>query len=179
LPDEKCLGLLEMRDFEHDFVQLELKLLAIAGHVVVRILDRRIFFVLRDGFLMQGRIFVYEPTHTNSFWNAIFRSRKLHGETEICIGYALSSNGLWRLHSWARRMNSDGSMEILDSTPHIAYFGYVLGAGDEAEFFHSAALRFVATEEEADQFVIDALGPERFQGLMKMYKPGFATNPAG
>lgn len=55
---------------------------------------------------------------------------------KICTGYALSSDGMWRQHSWV--VTNDG--EVVETTEkRTRYFGYVL------------------TEDECEQFLFDNL----------------------
>jgi hypothetical protein len=51
--------------------------------------------------------------------------------TRIVTGYALSSDGLWRQHSWA--MAGDGGV-VETTEERLLYFGYELTAA-EAEIF--------------------------------------------
>jgi hypothetical protein len=41
---------------------------------------------------------------------------------EICTGYALSGDGLWRQHSWGRK----NGKTVETTEPRLAYYGYVV-----------------------------------------------------
>lgn len=55
------------------------------------------------------------------------------GENQICTGYALSADGLWRQHSWL--LEQDGT--VVETTElRELYFGYVLTDDEAGEFFY-------------------------------------------
>ena len=56
---------------------------------------------------------------------------------DICTGYALSDDGIWRQHSWCIKFHSTRKINwnVVETTEaRIAYFGYAL-TRDEAEIF--------------------------------------------
>lgn len=46
--------------------------------------------------------------------------------TRICTGYALSSDGMWRQHSWVIWMKPNSNQIVETTVPRIAYFGFVM-----------------------------------------------------
>lgn len=51
---------------------------------------------------------------------------------QICTGYALSKDGMWRQHSWCV-MKTIKSYKVVETTmPRISYYGYIL---DDKESF--------------------------------------------
>lgn len=50
--------------------------------------------------------------------------------TKLFTGWALSDDGLWRQHSWAKR----GSTIVETTTPRVAYFGFELTQEEAASF---------------------------------------------
>ncbi len=50
----------------------------------------------------------------------------------VITGYALSSDGLWRQHTWMKTKKSGWIIETTE--PREKYFGYELGGGELEEF---------------------------------------------
>jgi hypothetical protein len=69
--------------------------------------------------------------HTNSalYWSD-------HDDTvQIVTGYALSDDGVWRQHTWCRRLKSG---RIVESTePRVLYFGVCLTHEESDTFYYS------------------------------------------
>ena len=58
---------------------------------------------------------------------------------DICTGYALSDDGIWRQHSWCLRSHSTRKIkgEIVETTePRIKYFGFILTTEEAEEFLY-------------------------------------------
>lgn len=52
----------------------------------------------------------------------------------ICTGYALTSDGIWRQHSWVIWMKSRSNQIIETTVPRLVYFGYVMTSEQCADF---------------------------------------------
>lgn len=46
---------------------------------------------------------------------------------QLCTGYALSDDGMWRQHSWCIYKTPRTTKIVETTEPRVAYFGYVLG----------------------------------------------------
>lgn len=111
------------------------KLLALGGHQTVlpqveedveKILERgRVFRGDRKALLMKGRV---SHCHENvaMLWDA---NRSL---VDICTGYALSRDGIWRQHSWGRARLSGRIVETTER--RIMYFGFILSQKEAVVF---------------------------------------------
>ena len=53
----------------------------------------------------------------------------------IATGYALSKDGMWRLHSWLVERKPRSTTIIETTSPRIAYFGYVMTLEECQEFY--------------------------------------------
>lgn len=61
--------------------------------------------------------------------------------TRICTGYALSSDGMWREHSWVVNLYETQSgrlkMRVVETTEkRVAYFGYIMTTEECERFFY-------------------------------------------
>jgi hypothetical protein len=93
--------------------------------------DQDVPMLLEQGFLTSGptalKVMKSSSCHQNvaSVW-----TKRKFGIVGIATGYALSSDGLWRQHSWG--ILRDGVLETTKA--RLKYFGIVL-QGERAEFF--------------------------------------------
>ena len=115
---------------------LKVKLLAIGGNRVSPQPDPHIDIVLARGraFETKGRKRLRDELHRCHTVAALYYARHYalgHGGTcEICTGYALSDNGMWRPHSWAW----DGRRVIEPNIEPVLYFGTILGTQEAGHF---------------------------------------------
>jgi hypothetical protein len=138
--DAKWYKSLQKRGFTADSIydkgqheDLKNRLLEIGGEAVI------IWFIDSDkeSLLARGECFI-EPKiemrkgrgnscHSNSakIWN---RKRR---RFQICTGYALSDDGIWRQHTWVM----DGSTVIETTEIGIAYYGFRLNKEEAKRFY--------------------------------------------
>lgn len=57
--------------------------------------------------------------------------------TRICTGYALSSDGIWRQHSWVLEFCANSNHIIETTNKRVAYFGFVMDEDTCREFVFS------------------------------------------
>lgn len=53
---------------------------------------------------------------------------------QLCTGYALSDDGMWRQHSWCIYKTPHTTKIVETTVPRVAYFGYVLGETSRHQF---------------------------------------------
>ena len=53
---------------------------------------------------------------------------------QLCTGYALSDDGMWRQHSWCIYKTPRTTKIVETTVPRVAYFGYVLGETSRHQF---------------------------------------------
>jgi hypothetical protein len=122
------------------YEMLKQKLLSVGGRDVSRQPDPHV-----DGLVARGEVFPASPRkkvrgtrnrcHQNVALSYARNQTVGSGPScEIATGYALSSDGIWRSHSWLW----DGEQVVETTADFQAYFGVLL---DPAE-----ALKFVVTE---------------------------------
>ena len=113
------------------------KLLAFGGHnVCMPLIEEDYYKIMSRGQFFYGdhaRMKKGEPSqcHRNSalLWNAN------RGKCQICTGYALSDDGLWRQHSWVVQPLSL-SWRVWETTEkRVAYFGVVFNDEECERFF--------------------------------------------
>ena len=98
-----------------------------------------------DKILLRGRFWpgkskmmLGDPNHCHAnACNLWERNYKEH-EVRICTGYALSSDGCWRQHSWLRHEYDTATQcraRIIETTAkRVAYFGFEMVDGEAEEF---------------------------------------------
>lgn len=127
-------------DYE-DFYFLHKVLLSIGGSETClppveedmkAILDRGRFFGGRSR-MMKGKP---SQCHRNSC--ELWRLNHEDHNVQICTGYALSEDGMWRQHSWLLLQDMNNQETVIETTKkRKAYFGFVM-TEDEALDFVSA-----------------------------------------
>lgn len=65
-----------------------------------------------------------EPSHCHSNTSNLWEQNK--DITNICTGYALSDDGLWRQHSWLIWHKARSNQIVETTTSRIAYYGFVM-----------------------------------------------------
>lgn len=119
------------------WARLEAALVALGGELVVppRTIEEDLAALLGRGRAFSGaaaRLVSGRPSacHANAagLW--------AEGVGEVCTGYALSDDGLWRQHSWVVSAGRTGSDEVVVETTEarLGYFGFVLSPDEAAEF---------------------------------------------
>lgn len=120
---------------EEDEQILFAKLLTTAGEkgVVPVIPEMAVAWLLERGFFSpEGAIIELKEGRANDCHSNSAKLWKL-GEGNLMTGYALSSDGLWRQHSWVQSVN-----KIIETTTvRIRYYGFELTA-EEAQQFYEA-----------------------------------------
>jgi hypothetical protein len=71
--------------------------------------------------------------HYNScnLWDSSDNASK----TRICTGYALSSDGLWRQHSWLVLFKANSNAIVETTVKRVAYFGFIMDEETCKEFY--------------------------------------------
>lgn len=122
-----------------DMVELRDVLLGFGGNSVCfvvrdedleKILDRGILWDGADAEMMPGRP---SQCHMNSAycWDAN------RDKVTIATGYALSSDGMWRQHSWCIAFDEDECPYIVETTePRVAYYGFPMTYSECEIFFY-------------------------------------------
>jgi hypothetical protein len=138
-PDDEWMQRLRERGFTPDTVfpddmmeNLKRKLLSYGGYAVILAHPEPHFYqIMSRGVLDTGSMAVMRPMERSGCHRNVFSLWKANSEKiTICTGWALSDDGCWRQHSWARQNN-----EIIETTtPRVAYFGFEL-TPQEAQTF--------------------------------------------
>lgn len=121
----------------HRMLELRDKLLSFGGQEaclpvyeedLVKILDRGQLWVGDRITMMRGRP---SQCHMNSAycWDAN------KDKAALCTGYALSSDGLWRQHSWCIHLKPRKNRVVETTVERIAYFGFVMTEQEATEFY--------------------------------------------
>lgn len=131
-PDRKWRKLLNERGFtrRYPFANLELeplkkKLLSIGGWaVVLPNIESDFKNILERGQRFSGRsqIFLGEPCQCHS--NSADLWMQNRNKIQICTGYALSRDGVWRQHSWCYHI--ENKIVIETTMKRAQYFGFIL-----------------------------------------------------
>lgn len=126
------------RSYCHPDVVLEnlkKRLLSIGGWSVCLQIDNDAKKILNRGRKFAGRAKMMrgEPCqcHTNSanLWNE--NSEVL----QICTGYALSKDGMWRQHSWCV-LKTPKSYKVVETTvSRVSYYGFILQPAEAINFY--------------------------------------------
>lgn len=120
-------GLAELRD----------RLLALGGHAVCFPgLEEDLGKILKRGEALRPRRVKYMPGEPSQCHSNSARLWDVNREScEICTGYGLSADGLWRPHTWVLWHRRDGRTVIAETTERrLVYYGAAL-TRKEAEAF--------------------------------------------
>ena len=118
--DPRCSVVLSLRD----------KLLAIGGcEVCLPTVEEDLDDIMKYGQLwddittkmMKGKA---SRCHSNSAELWYNNKNKENFAVIICTGYALSSDGFWRQHSWLVQVKPRTNVIIETTVPRVAYFGF-------------------------------------------------------
>lgn len=119
------------------------KILSIGGYYVQEhpLFDKsdKLFFkaMKERGRLWSGKslLMVGRPSQCHKNSCDLWFANKDRDNCRICTGFALSEDGLWRIHSWVVNIRDDGNMQIVETTvKRLAYFGYIMST-EECETF--------------------------------------------
>lgn len=135
-----------------DLEKIKQKLLKLGGWAVILPKEE----LDNDEYLERGKIFDGKSTlklgeqsqcHANT-------ARLWHESKEkikICTGYALSGDGVWRVHTWGIQKTGT-KIKIIETTEkRIKYFGYVLSRIESSFFLH------INMESRPDSELIDTV----------------------
>ena len=146
-PDRKWRKLLNQRGFTRkyrfenaDLEPLKQMLLGIGGWAVcLPFKEPDLHHLLQRGRRFPGRSISVtgRPSDCHSNSAALWEMSK-EGDTfegvQICTGYALSKDGVWRPHSWCV-YEHDGSLKLIETTvKRVQYFGYILDDEEAGSF---------------------------------------------
>jgi hypothetical protein len=107
------------------------RLLSLGGDWVALQPEPDLLWLLKDGCLMNGKVILKHMApckcHNNCalLWN---KNPKTH---KIATGWALSSDGIWRQHTWLIK----GNVIIETTEPRIQYYGIMLDELDANQFW--------------------------------------------
>ena len=117
----------------HELAQkLKLKLLNIGGFsAMVNANDPDLPKMVQHGRRFPAKSITMrgEPCRCHS--NVAFLWEANMKKVNICTGYALSKDGIWRCHSWGWH----GSRTIETTVKRVAYYGFILTNEEASEFF--------------------------------------------
>lgn len=115
--------------------KLKQKLLNIGGWAVCfPYSDPDIDHILNRGFRFaaKAKMMRGEPSQCHANSAALWDNNR--DKAQICTGYALTKDGMWRQHSWCV-IKTLRSYKVIETTlPRVSYYGYILDQ-DEAETF--------------------------------------------
>ena len=109
-------------------------LLAIGGWAVcLPYIDEDYNRILERGKRFPGRsqMFLGQPSQCHSNCADLWDQNK--DKVQICTGYALSKDGVWRQHSWCYDFETKRVLET--TVKRIQYFGFILTDVEADEFF--------------------------------------------
>lgn len=142
-------------------VELERRLLDLGGVMALLFLpDPQIGELLERGRYFPGAralMRLGEPASCHA--NAAMMFVQSGGEVRVATGYALSSDGLWRQHSWGIEVVDARILETTDR--RVRYYGYVL---NDAE----TVMRLLALKESGALWPEEAGEVRRF--LRRVYR---------
>lgn len=93
-----------------------------------------------DNIMNRGQLFYGKGTHFRKgepcrcHSNACYLWEANKGRCQIATGYALSSDGIWRQHSWVVQPIATKWRVWETTEPRVAYFGFIMD-DDECERF--------------------------------------------
>ena len=144
-PDKKWRELLNEKGFTRNYPfknkrlePLKRKLLKIGGWAVCLPDDEQdLDEYFERGIVLNGksRLELGQACRCHSNSARIWKESK--EQYKICTGYALSDDGVWRVHTWCVKKSKSGKVvEIIETTEkRIVYFGYTLSRMESAIFF--------------------------------------------
>lgn len=116
------------------YQQLEKRLLELGGRALV---FRPMHYILMASILEHGQSFgatgakLVKGEPSNCHQNVVERWSTHKNKYRMVHGYGLSSDGLWRQHSWLL----DAKDRVIETTvPRVMYYGFIL-EGDLADWF--------------------------------------------
>lgn len=130
--DNRCKQMLKLRDL----------LLSKGGcEACLPVMDEDLMNIIAYGQLWDNnttRMMKGRPSqcHSNSaeLWYNNKYSYKNGHAVIICTGYALSSDGFWRQHSWLVHAKSRANVIIETTKPRVAYFGFGMTYAEAEQF---------------------------------------------
>ena len=120
---------LDAKREQPEWVGLKKKLLSIGGDLVVANYEEDLLDILKRGTLW-NKTDKYVPGMTSQCHHNTANLYMKEKIDQIVTGYALSSDGLWRQHSWGLLKNKT----VETTERRIKYFGFVLDEEESEEF---------------------------------------------
>ena len=120
---------LDAKKGQPEWVSLKKKLLSLGGDLVVADYEEDLFNILKRGILWNKTDKYVSGMTSQCHHNTanLYMKEKID---QIVTGYALSSDGLWRQHSWGLLKNKT----VETTERRIKYFGFVLDEEESEEF---------------------------------------------
>lgn len=137
-PDDEWMQRLRTRGFTSDTVfpdanleRLKRKLFNYGGYAVVLAHPEPHFDELMTrSTITSGANLIMEQGEPSSCHANVYSLWLNDADLIMCTGWALSDDGCWRQHSWAKRGN-----QLVETTePRVAYFGFDLTLDDSLSF---------------------------------------------
>lgn len=108
-----------------DLTELGTRLLTVGGSVVCVVgIEEDLALILKSGaaWTPHKRQIIMNKGLPSRCHENVLALWEANPHTEVCTGYALSNDGIWRCHSWCLLKN-----QVIETTiPRLAYYGAVL-----------------------------------------------------
>lgn len=122
-------------DVEKEIIK---KLLTFGGYeVCMPYIEEDADNILSRGQLWYGdrvQVFKGRPSQCHSNTCDLWEQNRNEHEVAIATGYALSSDGMWRQHSWMM-LRGARSVKVIETTEkRVAYFGFVMTQKESFDF---------------------------------------------
>ncbi len=115
---------------------LKMRLLKIAGQAVVLPgVEDDLENIMTRGRYFSGKSWTKRGADSQCHFNSAACWDANQGVVNICTGYALSRDGVWRQHSWCYHIK--GKRVVETTLKRACYFGYVLNDKEAADFYYS------------------------------------------
>jgi len=143
LPDNRTTSMMQLMKQWKDFNALHKLLLSIGGNeTCFPSMEEDMQSILTRGRFYPGksRMMVGRPSQCHANSCELWQNNRKQFQVNIATGYALSSDGLWRQHSWLihrYQTRTQSRMRLIETTvKRLAYFGYELTEEEAFDFCH-------------------------------------------
>lgn len=135
---------LESLDADIKFAALHKILISIGGEeTCFPDIEEDIDAILSRGYYRKGtsKMMVGRPSQCHANTSELWELNRPNHDVTICTGYALSSDGLWRQHSWLvhryETVKQKRTRVIETTAKRVAYFGFELDYAEALQFVES------------------------------------------
>lgn len=144
LPDNQNISHQQLMQDWKDFYTLHQLLLSIGGsETCFPPAEEDMHAILTRGRFYPGRskMMVGKPNQCHRNSCELWLNNRKEFQVSIATGYALSSDGLWRQHSWLihrYQTRTQSRMRLVETTvKRLGYFGFELTSDEAMSFCHS------------------------------------------